>query len=200
MTKKQLKQDVAMLVMAVIGALLLGAVIFSATEGWHLLDAFYFVTMTATTVGYGDFTPTTAVSKVFTIIYSLSIVPFVLYAFSFVAKAQMNKVYTKVHHLEKQQKEQEKELDEAERKLDRQRRKLKQQEAELDEQEENDKKQLRAIKKQKKELEEHEKELLNQRRKLNRESKLNRLQEKEIIEHDAELETVEEVMEAALKN
>ena len=93
MTKKQLRQDLIMLITAIFTVLVIGAILFSFLEGWHFVDAFYFVTMTATTVGYGDLVPSTITSKIITILYSLSIVPFMLYAFSAVAKSQIQKVY-----------------------------------------------------------------------------------------------------------
>ncbi len=170
MSQKQLRQDMIMLVSAVFMVLILGALLFSALEGWHLIDAFYFVTMTATTVGYGDLTPTTLTSKVITILYALSIVPFVLYAFSAVAKSQISKVYSKVHHLERKQKEQEEEIGKAERKIRRQKTLIKQHEQELDKQE----------------------------KKIKQQVKINKAQESEISEHDKELEVVEKVMEKAL--
>jgi len=200
MTKHQLKQDVIMLILAVFAALILGAILFSFTEGWSIIDSFYFVTMTATTVGYGDFTPTTAISKILTIFYALSIIPFVLYAFSFIARAQMQKVYKKIHHIERKQKIQEKEIDATEEKLKQQRSKIKKQDNEIDGQEAKIKKQLKDIKIQKKELEEYQKELAKQKRQLRKESKINKLQEGEITEHDKELEAVEKVMEKALKS
>ena len=51
--------------------LLSGTLFYSYIEDWPLLDAVYFCVMTMTTIGYGDLTPTTDVSKIFTIIYAL---------------------------------------------------------------------------------------------------------------------------------
>ncbi len=64
--------------------LLLGASAFYVkVEQWSLIDALYFSVMTMATIGYGDFTPTTDISKIFTIVYTfLSIGAFV----SFTAK------------------------------------------------------------------------------------------------------------------
>jgi hypothetical protein len=39
-------------------------------EGWSVVDALYFCFMTMSTIGYGDLVPTTALSKIFTIVYS----------------------------------------------------------------------------------------------------------------------------------
>jgi voltage-gated potassium channel len=40
-------------------------------EGWSVIDALYFSVMTMSTIGYGDFTPTTTFSKIFTIIFAV---------------------------------------------------------------------------------------------------------------------------------
>lgn len=199
MTKKQLQQDMIMLIVAVLAVLVIGAAVFSYLEDWSVIDAFYFVTMTATTVGYGDLTPTTPTSKIVTILFAFSIIPFVLYAFTAVAKSQIQKVYTKVHHLERKQKEQEEEIDKTERKLQRQKTLIKQQEEELDQQQVSVKKQLKSIHEQEKELEEHDKAIDAQKRKIREQSKINKEQGAEISEHDKELEVVEEIMEEALK-
>ena len=131
---RRLKKDFVYLILAILSVMTMGAFVFSYLEGWSLVDSFYFVTMTATTVGYGDFTPTTALSKIVTMLYAISIVPFVLYTFAVVAKFQIDKVYTRIHHLERKQQEQEAEINKAERKLIHQKDLLKQQEAELSEQ------------------------------------------------------------------
>ena len=58
--------------MAVMLALLAGATYFYATiEGWGIVDAFYFSVMTMSTTGYGDLAPTSSLSKMFTVVFSL---------------------------------------------------------------------------------------------------------------------------------
>jgi hypothetical protein len=53
-----------------VAVLLLGGTIFyRQVEGWSWLDSFYFCVVTLATVGFGDLSPTTSLSKVFTIIY-----------------------------------------------------------------------------------------------------------------------------------
>jgi voltage-gated potassium channel len=42
-----------------------------SVEGWSVIDALYFSVMTMSTIGYGDFTPTTTFSKIFTIIFAV---------------------------------------------------------------------------------------------------------------------------------
>ncbi len=49
--------------------LALGVVFYSFHEGWSLIDSLYFAISTLTTVGYGDFVPTTSLSKLFTSLY-----------------------------------------------------------------------------------------------------------------------------------
>jgi len=52
--------------------LLAGATLFYyREEGWSVIDSLYFSVMTMATIGYGDFVPTTTLSKLFTIIFAL---------------------------------------------------------------------------------------------------------------------------------
>jgi voltage-gated potassium channel Kch len=69
--------------------LLLGTVFYHFAEGWSWLDSLYFSVITLSTVGYGDFSPTTAISKIFTSVYIfLGISVFVSFA-SMLAKERV---------------------------------------------------------------------------------------------------------------
>jgi len=63
-----------MIELIIITALILtvGTSFYHFEEGWSVLDSLYFSVTTLTTVGYGDLTPTTGVSKFFTVIYILA--------------------------------------------------------------------------------------------------------------------------------
>jgi voltage-gated potassium channel len=50
----------------------LGTLLYHWLEGWSLLDSVYFVIITITTIGYGDMTPTTSLSKLLTIFFALN--------------------------------------------------------------------------------------------------------------------------------
>ena len=52
--------------------LLAGTLIYHWLEGWNYLDALYFCVISLATIGYGDFTPTTQISRAFTIIYVIN--------------------------------------------------------------------------------------------------------------------------------
>jgi hypothetical protein len=52
--------------------ILIGTVLYHRMEGWDWLDSFYFVIITLTTIGYGDFSPTTPITKLITIFYGIN--------------------------------------------------------------------------------------------------------------------------------
>jgi voltage-gated potassium channel Kch len=54
----------------IVGVLLLsGTIFYWVAEDWTPIQSLYFSVVTLTTVGYGDFTPTSDYSRIFTIIY-----------------------------------------------------------------------------------------------------------------------------------
>lgn len=59
-----------------------GAVAYDELENWKLLDTTYFLTVTVTTVGYGDMCPETNEGKLFTVVYALFGLVFVFAALS----------------------------------------------------------------------------------------------------------------------
>jgi voltage-gated potassium channel Kch len=70
--------------------LLVGMVFYHLEEGWGWLDSLYFSVITLSTVGYGDFSPTTPLSKLFTMAYIfLGISIFVSFA-SMLAKERLS--------------------------------------------------------------------------------------------------------------
>ena len=51
---------------------LTGTIFYWRFEDWTIIQALYFSVVTLTTVGFGDFTPTSAGTQIFTIIYILT--------------------------------------------------------------------------------------------------------------------------------
>ena len=61
-----------------------GTVVYHYVEDWSWVDSFYFSSVALTTVGFGDLTPTTDASKLFTVFYifsGISLIGAVLNAF-----------------------------------------------------------------------------------------------------------------------
>ena len=48
-----------------------GWIVYGALEGWGVIDTSYFLLVTSTTVGYGDFCPKTSAGRLFTVVYAL---------------------------------------------------------------------------------------------------------------------------------
>ena len=52
--------------------MLTGTLFYWRFEDWTIIQSLYFCVVTLTTVGYGDFAPTTAETQIFTIVYILT--------------------------------------------------------------------------------------------------------------------------------
>ena len=59
--------------------IVIGSLVYHFMEGWSWLDAVYFCVVTLATVGYGDFTPTTPLAKIFTMFYIINGIGILLY-------------------------------------------------------------------------------------------------------------------------
>jgi uncharacterized protein YneF (UPF0154 family) len=64
----------------------LGAYAYQIVEGWRYLDSVYFVVVTVTTVGYGDFAPQTDLGKIFTIIFPIAGMVLAFYFISMIGR------------------------------------------------------------------------------------------------------------------
>jgi len=71
----------------VIVTLAAGTLFYWRIEGWSLLDAFYFSSITLTTVGYGDLTPVTPAGKLFTVFYIFTGIGLIVAFLNAVARA-----------------------------------------------------------------------------------------------------------------
>lgn len=64
-----------------------GTLFYWQIEGWSLLDAFYFSSITLTTVGYGDLSPQTDAGKLFTVFYLFTGIGLIVAFLNAVARA-----------------------------------------------------------------------------------------------------------------
>lgn len=91
-----------------VGVIVAGAYAYQYVEGWSLLDAFYFVIVTVTTIGYGDFVPITSIGKIFTMFFSFFGVAMAFYFLSLVGSALFKKhVSAKVTEIKREVQKQE---------------------------------------------------------------------------------------------
>ena len=69
-----------LVLLAVLGAITLGTIVFHLLEGWSILDSLYVTAQTLTTVGFGDLAPTTPAGRAFATVFMMVGVGVVLYA------------------------------------------------------------------------------------------------------------------------
>jgi hypothetical protein len=86
---KWFETQVMVALAALLGLLVLGTVSYRLIEGWTWIDSFYFSVCTLTTVGYGDLSPTSEFSRLFTAVYALSGVAIALTSFGILGRAYL---------------------------------------------------------------------------------------------------------------
>ena len=92
---------ISLLVIFIFG-ILGGALIYSSVEGWDFLDSLYFIVVTVTTIGYGDFAPHTPTGKILTMFFAFFGVAMALYLLSTISSSIFKKhVWAKVSELKR---------------------------------------------------------------------------------------------------
>ena len=82
---KEYHRRLLYIIVVILILLIGGAMFYHHVEKWRYLDAFYFVTATMTTIGYGDIVPKTDIGRVFTIFFAFASVGMALYGLSVLA-------------------------------------------------------------------------------------------------------------------
>lgn len=86
---------VALLVLLVV--YIISVLFYRYQEGWNYLDCAYFVTMTITTIGYGDLVPRTDISKIYTIVLAFSGISIAFYIISILSRIREKTLDERLH-------------------------------------------------------------------------------------------------------
>ncbi len=57
--------------LSVVIVVVTGVVFYRLNEDWSVADSLYFTVIALTTIGFGDFAPTTTLSRLFTVLYAI---------------------------------------------------------------------------------------------------------------------------------
>lgn len=82
--------------------IVIGTYLYHLLEGWSLLDSAYFVIITMTTIGYGDFSPTTTTTKLLTIFFALNGVAILLMLLDEIRRIRQQNLETMTSDLQNQ--------------------------------------------------------------------------------------------------
>ncbi|MEE9323041.1 MAG: potassium channel family protein [Candidatus Aenigmarchaeota archaeon] len=120
----------------VVVLLLIGTVYYANVEGWSYVDSFYFSTITLTTIGFGDFVPTTPGAKIFTSIYALLGIGIMLYILSSVIGVfifKQERYFDKLFFPMRRMRKKEREIEKQEKKIEKQEKRIEREEDEIEE-------------------------------------------------------------------
>jgi len=92
----EINKKITILISNILILLIIGTFIYNKLEGWNLIDSFYFTSITLTTIGYGDFYPTTPFAKLFTVFFAFSGIGIMLYSLTLIA----SEIFSKKHLFE----------------------------------------------------------------------------------------------------
>lgn len=81
--------------------ILFGTVLFHWLEGWNWIDSLYFTIISLTTVGYGDFTPTTPLTKLIASFFILNGVAILLGLLDQIRKVRSENLMARVERAQK---------------------------------------------------------------------------------------------------
>lgn len=68
--KKMISGGLIAAIFTLVVFFVIGVIFYMNIEGWPFVDAFYFVGVTLTTIGYGDIYPKTDIGRIFTVIFA----------------------------------------------------------------------------------------------------------------------------------
>ena len=67
-TPQEVRRNLMLSIMLLLILFIVGIYFYHEFEGWNYLDTIYFMSMTITTVGFGDIVPQTDLGKIFTVL------------------------------------------------------------------------------------------------------------------------------------
>jgi len=97
-TPQEVRRNLMLSIMLLLILFIVGIYFYHEFEGWNYLDTIYFMSMTITTVGFGDIVPQTDLGKIFTVLVvwiGISIAFFFIYSLAAYRESTIDKTFDK---------------------------------------------------------------------------------------------------------